>query len=274
MKLQRKLICLLTCACLIIPLTGCAGNDGPTITPDGGMLFLDRPTMEQEGRTGFYVLNEDDTFTPVMNAAQGYEQQNDIEESKGVSNRFLWFTNNEINISELIPTVTAKTPLVFIYDLDEDLPSVYTLEKYAYKGYTIGCHIYRDADDTLIIDTEDTLPGSAAGEAMTEFEAQERYTISQINGSENLPIKNVDNNIRMLLGLEKDKYYNLEFYKGTKYETLITVADTLVLQAESITILRNPYTRTMDGYFVINLPENLQPGYYYVCGAGLFRYVK
>ena len=78
--------------------------------------------------------------------------------------------------------------------------------------------------------------------------------------------------MQLLLGLEKDKYYDFEFYQGTKYRKLTTIADTMVLQSEDMMILNNPYTKTKEGYFIINLPDNLKSGYYYICGLGLFRY--
>lgn len=250
-------------------LCGC-GNSDKTISQDGTKMNLTAEKIKEEGRNGFYVLNADGTFTPVMNAAEGYA--GDTTETERIHERYLWFTNNKVNMSDLIPTVSQSTPLVAIFDADDDMPSIYTLEKYIYKGYTIGCHIYRNEDDTLCLDTDNTLSDSSAGEGMEEYDSQEFYLISTINGSDQLPVKNVDNNMRILLGLEKGKYYEFDFYKGTRYEKLTTIADTQILQAEDITILQNPYTKTHKGYFTINLPDNLQPGYYYICGAGLFRY--
>ena len=128
-----------------------------------------------------------------------------------------------------------------IYDHDKNMPQTYYLEKYAYRGYTIGCHIYREPDNSLYFSTEGYLSTSNAGESVSEVSG-DIYRISTINGSDILPHKNVDNNMQLLLGLEKDKYYDFEFYQGTKYRKLTTIADTIVLQSEDMMILNNPYT--------------------------------
>lgn len=265
-----KLIIVLLLCCLL--LTSCVDSKEPTISKNGEMLFLTGDQMSQEEREGFFVMNKDATFTPVMNAAQGYQGDNTNTDKSAIPTRYLWFTNNQINISSLIPVVTKDTPLVAVYNADGNMPSVYTLEKYTYKGYTIGCHIYRDEDDTLYLSARDSLSGSDAEAAMENLNQQDVYTISEINQGEILPINNVDNNMQMILGLEKNKLYEFRFYSGTKYATFTAAADTLVLQSEGVTVLQNPYRKTKEGYFVINLPDNLKPGYYYICGQGMFKY--
>ena len=216
----------------------------------------------------FFAVNEDKTFTPVMSQAQGYNSQ--INEDY-LSHRYLWFHDNDIKKSELIPTVKAGSKLVFIYNDESDFPGSYTLEKYDFKGYTIGCHVYKAEDNSLHLSVDGLLAGSSAADKLSVIEGS-AYPISTINGSAKLPVNNIDNNMKMMLGLEKGKYYVFEFYKGTKYLYVETIADTFVFQSESYRTLQNPYSRTTDGYFYINLPENLKEGYYYICNAGLFKY--
>lgn len=269
--MQKKILLFLISFLLVFPLSAC-GESQPTISKDGEMMFLDKETIEEEGREGFYVLNRDKTFTPLMNAADGY--QGETTEKDNLSQRYLWFTNNELHISSLIPTVSAGTPLVAVYNTDDAMPALYTIEKYNFLGYTIGCHVFKEEDDTLYLQTADPLSSSMAASELSEISEQEYYQISKINGSEKLPAGNVDNNMRLLLGLEKGKYYDFEFFKGTHYINTTLVADTFVLQSEDVKILNNPYTKTTKGYFLINLPDNLKPGYYYICGAGLFKYAS
>lgn len=266
--MMKKLSAALLCLALIFVFSSCAEEE-PIADEEGQMMFItaDEIGLTAEGREGFFVKNEDGTFTPIMNQLTGY--QGVSEEASPV--RYLWFTNNQINLSNLIPVVTEESPLVMIYDHDKNMPQTYYLEKYAYRGYTIGCHIYREPDNSLYFSTEGYLSTSNAGESVSEVSG-DIYRISTINGSDILPHKNVDNNMQLLLGLEKDKYYDFEFYQGTKYRKLTTIADTMVLQSEDMMILNNPYTKTKEGYFIINLPDNLKSGYYYICGLGLFRY--
>lgn len=266
---SKRAISVLLILILALSLSSCREKK-QTVSSDGEMLFMSQDEIDRKGWEGFFVLNKDGTYTPVMDAAEGYAGR--ISDNTSIYTRYLWFHNNKVNISDLIPTVSPKTPLVAIYGSDGNMPSEYTLEKYDYKGYTIGCHIYKDEDDTMLIETEDTLTGSSAGDVLKNYDDQENYIISKINDSDKLPLKNVDNNMQILLGLEKDKYYEFSFYSGTKFETVRLTADTLILQSEDLFVLKNPYTRTTDGYFTINLPDNLEAGYYYICDVGLFRY--
>lgn len=269
--MSKKILLLLMVFFIIFSYSACK-RDQPTISKDGDMLHLDEESIEEEGREGFFVLNKDGTFTPLMNTADGY--QGETTEKEDLSTRYLWFTNNNVKISSLIPIVSPSTKLVAIYNTDEAMPSIYTIEKYDFKGYTIGCHIYKEEDDSLYMQTGEPLDSSMASEALSDFTDQDYYEISKINGSSDLPSSNVDNNMKLLLGLEKGKYYDFEFFKGTNYIKMSFIADTFIMQSSDIKILNNPYTKTTKGHFIINLPDNLSPGYYYICGVGMFKYVQ
>lgn len=266
MKKSKAIFILLIC---IFLLTGC-NKDEPVKDENGNRLYITSEEMglESTGREGFFVMNEEGTFSPVINEFDGY--QGIAKES--TPDRYLWFTNNMDNLSDLIPTVTKNSPLVMVYDDDRNMPASFSLEKYIFRGYTIGCHIYRESDNSLYFSTEGTLSSSFAGNSMSQVSGDTAFRISTINGSDELPYANVDNNMQMILGLEKNKYYDFEFYQGTKYRKLTTVADTLVLQSADFIPLNNPYKKTKDGFFLINLPDNLDEGYYYICGKGLFKY--
>lgn len=269
--MSKKIVLAVMTFFMIFSHSACSDSP-PTISKSGDMLHLSEEDIYEEGREGFFVLNKDGTFTPLMNAADGY--QGETTEKEDLSTRYLWFTHNDVKISSLIPVVSHGTQLVAIYNTDEAMPSLYTIEKYDFKGYSIGCHIYKDEDDSLYVKTGDTLGSSMASEALKDFTDQDYYEISKINGSDSLPTSNVDNNMELILGLEKGKYYDFEFFKGTNYITMTFIADTFIMQSSDIKILNNPYTKTTKGYFVINLPDNLSPGYYYICGVGMFKYIQ
>ena len=86
-----------------------------------------------------------------------------------------------------------------------------------------------------------------------------------------LPINNVDPNMEMLLGLEKDKLYKIRYYQGTKAREATFAADTKVFQSEKYIPIATPYRKTDSGYFVVNLPVNLADGYYYLSAIGFFE---
>ena len=227
--------------------------------------------IDEEGRNGIFVRNKDNTFSPLITDVPGYA--GDTTESS--YDRYLWFTDNNTDISSLIPVVTPSTPLVAIYNSTSDMPERWYLERYEDKKYTIGAHIYLDEDLTMYIDTDEPLSGTSAEHALNQIDgSDDAYEISSISGKEGvaLPIDNVDNNMSILLGTSKDKMFTFTFYRGTKEETVEIYADTRIFQSVKYTELTTPYKKTSKGYFIINLPVNLQDGYYYLSDIGFFRY--
>ena len=227
----------------------------------------DLSISDLEGSEGIFILNSDGTFSPIATGFSGYQDS----PSGASKDRYIWWTDNKTCLTKLIPTFTKDSKLVMIYNADTSLPGEFLLEKYKYLGYTVGTHFYRSDDNSMYIMTDDMLEDASASEILLEVSDEDSYKIAAVNRKKNLPLDNVDNNLQMLLGLEKGATYNFSFYKGTKYVTFNTVADTQVMQSESLIRLENPYTKTKDGYFEINLPENLADGYYYICELGLFR---
>lgn len=266
MKKTAVLLVLLMC----LLLTAC-GEDEITISDDGGMLYLTAEEMglgSSSGREGYFVRNEDGTFTPLCKSVYGYETPN----AGSDSSRYIWFTDDTLDISALIPTVKREAPLVFIYNSNKSMPKSFSLEKYAFKGYTVGMHIERNPDNSLSILSDGGLETSDAGKRIGKISDEKVYALTSINGRSELPYGNVDNNMKLMLGLEKGKYYSFDFYKGTKFLEMETVADTLIFQSEDYIELLAPYTITKDGYFILNLPDNLTSGYYYCENSGLFYF--
>lgn len=267
---MKKLFILLMVLFTSLLFTGCdqkiavSDEDGNPMTysqEDLGVSNLD-------GKEGFFVLNTDGSLSPVISDFTGYSTC----QGESTPDRFLWFTENEYEIMKLIPVVGKNSKVVFVYNSDKKIPDRFTLEKYAFRGYTVGVHFYRDIDDSMYIETTDALLGTYAAASLEKVDDEKEYRIKKVNDSESLPLDNIDNNMELLLGLEKDRYYNFSFFKGTKYITFTTIADTQVFQSEKLIELSNPYEKTEDGYFVVNLPSNLEDGYYYICGLGMFRY--
>lgn len=268
--MKREIILFLIAASMSL-LCACGSDSVPAADSKGNQIYYtseDLQITSLEGTEGFFVKNKDGSFSPVISAFTGYAG----ESEEASAQRYLWFTENDQELIKLIPVVRPGAQLVMLYNKDTSIPEEFQLEKYAYKGYTIGCHVFRDEDDSMYIKTTDALAGSHAAEGMNLVADEDQYKVSTVNGSDQLPIGNIDNNMQLLLGLEKGKQYNFSFYKGTRYITFTTVADAQVFQSERIIKLNAPYERTTDGYFTITLPDNLQNGFYYICGLGMFAY--
>lgn len=235
---------------------------------DGNPLRYSFREIEDKGLTGVFVHNEDDTFSPAIRNMPDFQG----ETEKKSAERFIWYVESDESIGKYIPTVTDKSELVVIYNVDGDLPGSYYLEKYALKGYTIGAHIRLGPDKTMYLCAKDCLAGSQAAGMFSKMESNtdDEYTVSQISGSDVLPINNVDPNMELLLGLEKDKLYSIVYYQGTKARQATFVADSKIFQSEKYIPISTPYRKTDKGYFIVNLPVNLADGYYYLSDIGFF----
>lgn len=75
-------------------------------------------------------------------------------------------------------------------------------------------------------------------------------------------------------GLIHGAQYDVAAYVGTNRHLIKMTADTHIFSSyELYTLTANSYDFVGDGIITINLPENLKTGYYYINGAGLFRYI-
>lgn len=270
-KAIRIVLAIILMLSFAVSLSAC-GKDA-SATKKGGSLSITYDEIEKEGREGIFVLNRDESFTPILADMPGFSGETD----KADLTRFVWYTDNKTNITGLIPTVTPGTPLVAIYDSTEEMPAYWYLEKYKDKGYTIGAHIYLTEEKAMRMVVDDTLASSSAEARLTELAGKdEEYTIDWISGTSNnkLPIDNVDNNIYALLGFDKDKLFTFKIFRGTKTEQMDIYADTHIFQSVRYIELNNPFKKTSKGYFIINLPLNLADGYYYLSDIGFFRYQK
>ena len=267
LKYEKVTIVLLIGIMMCAMLTGCGKS--ASATKDGNSLRLSYEDIEKDDGSGIYVLNKDKTFSPILSDMPGYSGSTD----RASSERYVWYTDNKTNITSLIPTVTQGTPLVAIYDSSDDMPDEWYLDRYKNKGYTVGMHITLGDDKSMQILSEDPLSGSSAENALSQLSADDdSYNISAISGSSSLPINNVDKNMMILLGFEKNKVYTFDFYQGTKLQKVDIYADTRIFQSSQYISLKEPYKKTSKGYFIINLPLNLEDGYYYLSDLGFFRY--
>lgn len=272
-SLQKTFFCKILSFGLIFLLTtsftSCGTKTSELATAKGEMLSYTMKEIVDQELGGFFVKHKDDTFSPVMNGASGYQGAT----TEPSSARFLWHTNRNLNLSALVPTVTKQTPLVGIFPDRSDMPSIYTLERYLYQGYTIGCRFDLDEDQTTVyLNTSDVCPESEAEAELGHSDLEDTYEVATFNKKPSFPIQNLDPDLKVLLGLEKNKYYQVGFYVGTQYKRLVVSADTIVLKSSSLIQLKVPFHKTNKGYFEIALPDNLEDGYYYICDAGLFKY--
>lgn len=238
---------------------------------DGNPLKYTYEDIEEEELTGLFVHNtEDDTFSPAIKSMPGYKGMT----KEASATRYIWYVESDKEMNQLIPRVTEGTELVVIYNVDGDLPGSFYLEKYAERGYTIGAHMRISKYKNMYLMSQGSLSGSQASAMLGRMSdnTDGEYQVIEISGSETLPINNVDPNMELLLGLERDKLYAIRYYQGTKEKKATFRADAKVFQSERCIPIHTPYIKTDKGYFIVNLPQNLPAGYYYLSDIGFFIY--
>ena len=249
-------------------LFGCAKE--AEVNKEGNVIKYSFAEIYQAGKQGVFILNSDGTYTPTLSKIPGYKGSTSVSSPT----RYLWYRDTEeVNYTNLIPTVTPETPLVCIYRSNSALPSSWYIEGYEDKGYTIGVHFHTTEVGELYLEVQNVLSGTDAAAVIASSATPDKeYSVLKVNESDTLPLKNIDPNMRFLLGLEKDKLYSFSYYTGTIPRTISIFADTRLFQSSSYTTLTAPIKKTENGYFIVNLPVNLSSGYYYICNIGFFRY--
>lgn len=171
------------------------------------------------------------------------------------------------------PTVTEKTPLVAVYDTNTDMPDEYVIESYECLGYSVGANISVGEDENSIwLDTSNMCTGSNIDASFGDQSVDGLIEVESIN--ESRPFSNIDTDVNILIGLQKDKYYDFSVYIGTQNKKGSICADTMVFKMTGQTNLEKPLNKTNKQYFVVNLPRNIKPGYYDINQEGLFKVGK
>ena len=262
---------MISIALLMCVFLGSCSNKIILSDSEGNLMKYEKEeVLESEEKDNFYILNNDETFTPLMrdvNDFEGIAEQSSLTRFITWSNRML---DEKHTKDELIPVVTSEDDLVCIFSNTQDMPTNLVLEKYKDYGYTIGSHVGLSDDGESAEIYSDCYENTDLKENLEVME-DEKNIIESINGSK-VPISNIDPNMDFLLGLEKEKKYRMTYFVGTKYRETETIADLHVMQSEQIIKLNNPYTKTKYGFFKINLPDNLESGCYFLGDAGLFLY--
>ena len=270
---MKKLALIILLFASVFLLCSCGMNDqNSAITDEDGNRL--EYTLDQIPDDGYYVLNKKkETFSPVMGAYAGTGDSILTSGIEGEEDRYIWFGSKNADLMSVIPNVDCKTTFLVMVQRDENnMPEEYYVEKYKFEGYTLGVSFtFGETGDTLYIDSQEICDSSMAKDAISET-SSELLKVHKINNSEKLPKQNVDVNINKLLGLEKEKKYQLGYFDGTDYVDVELIADTSIFRANGSVFLNEPLDYTEYGFAYITLPENLSQGYYDINGAGLFRY--
>ncbi|MBP3783879.1 MAG: hypothetical protein J6I68_11590 [Butyrivibrio sp.] len=145
--------------------------------------------------------------------------------------------------------------------------------RYETIGYTLGMFGLKKNEDTGTLDLS-TDQNLAEDSNVYKTLRKKTYSTSlQLVSINNQPVsESMINDTGIFDCLEENGIYTLEYYSGTKLSSSQLQADMFALQEFEYYEI-NEADNTANGYFALSLPEDAKSGYYYIEGAGMFKYI-
>ena len=216
------------------------------------------------------VDNEENVFFPVYEGNTTFVGD-EISTAIGSKNRIIWALNDSEQIETSIPTLYSGDKL--IYYSQTEIPEKFVLERFEDVGNTFGIaglyklaseryaysfsnnEIYEKSDMARVLKLSNT----------TETIIFDRISSVTLN-------ENVVNDAGIIEGVKGGESYDFDIYAGT-----IKYPATLKADTRAFVSMEAAYTYDYDlpqaEIAVLQLPEFLKTGYYYINGTGLFRYI-
>lgn len=256
MKRISKVTIILFSMVILAALSGCQLIKSDK-TDEKKVTAIKRENLDE----GYYILKGEDKYYPISNYGLTFS----TIVTKPNSKRVAWWTDGD----KLIPTLKKGVDRLVYFSKSQRL-SLFSLEEMEDYGYSIGIKdiSYDDNLHEYYFNPYDTEESSNAGQYSNAFDTSSVY-ISNINDATN--IETYVSRSGTLLGLEKNKGYDLGIYYGTVYKQITLIADTRIMASYKVYSI-NKFTLTKNGYQVLEIPEELPSGYYCVDGLGLFYY--
>lgn len=244
---------------ITVGLTGCQKPQiFKTDEPNYAVEVTDKK-MEQDT---YYVKNG-------TRFAKVYLPNGNVTTTSGKVNlsRVMYFSGDEAKVP-----VHYKGELIAYASKKADLDKV-ILERFKDMDYSIGVYggkLEGDGYYHVSVSKSTIVPGSSADEIFGETPSKEIRIVS-IAGT---PVKElVDEGSGILLKMEKDQSYAVEFYAGTYFFRSLITADTHFIRSYEIYSYGSEWIEdTTHGYMCFNTPNSLKSGWYLINGQGLFQY--
>lgn len=258
--MKKALSLIITLFITTVFLCGCEG---------GVQVFEHKEKLEykeykeNELENGLYYVKDGTSFAPVYNP----ETKTFKNASKKIDqSRIVWFNNDEFMLPE-----HYLGEIVAYKSTDANLINV-VLERFEDMGYSFGIYGGKiESDGYYHMNIKDnTIEGSEAQKLFLNTYS-DQIRIVTIGG---VPAKDaIDEGSGIIGPLKKDMAYTIEFYSGTQYYRANFTADTHFMRPFELYSYNSDYiSDTTHGYMCFNTPQNLKSGYYYLNGAGFFKY--
>ena len=225
-----------------------------------------KPVQVKSLKSGTIYVMHEDTATGEKTCYATY--YNDVSNTDPA---VFWFRED----IGAIPTVYEGDKL--IYWSEKPLSVNYKLKRYRYMGYTIGiCGIRRAQTGQYYFNTgEKTESLSKKSDAAKLIRLNSEATVLRSVGNVTKLGKANFGLGGIVSGLEKNAVYKCVVYTGSVKHEYDLTSNNIALtywKKDEATAVGYKY---LDGNIVsINIPKDLQSGYYRIGSSGMFRYVK
>ncbi len=173
-----------------------------------------------------------------------------------------------------IPTLYKNDQLVF--KASGNVPS-FTWERFNDQGYSIGLYGLSASSAGKIQfesgksgnDTTSSITSAIAASLADGMTLNNGFVLDKVNGAS----LNGDNlrNGGIVAGLTKDAIANCDLYVGTTLISASAIADMRAFTSFEL-YTTDLYSNSPDGYAIVDIPDYLKSGYYYINNAGLVKY--
>lgn len=253
-KLINHVLTIILISAIALGTTGCEMQ----IFEDKDAKYRLQEVSREELKNEIFYIKEGTKFYEVHNCEGSSGNSQDLDATKCV-----WTVLDEMKIPSYY-----KGELLAYASQTTDLEEV-TLERFKDTGFSLGIYGAKFEDGYISFDqNENTIKNTSARKELKNDRSQS-ILIETING---IPVsEKMLNEAGVIVGLEKNKDYNITFYAGTYYGEITVKAETHFYQSYEAFKLHE-FEITKNGYIAISLPEDYKSGFYRVNGQGMFKY--
>lgn len=145
--------------------------------------------------------------------------------------------------------------------------------RYEVIGYTLGMYGLKKNEDTGTLDLNTNNNLAKGSNAINTLKKKTYSADLQIVSINDQPVsESMVNDTGIFNCLEENGLYTVEYYSGSKITSSQLKADMFALQEYEYYEI-DEAENTTNGYYALSLPEDAKSGYYYIEGAGMFRYI-
>lgn len=269
MKLNKKFALSLILITAISALTGCSFGGKEEETPE--VVYELTPLTADQLEQGKIYVKDGDKFFECPMGTSTFSVEDDSYVDEVDESRVIMFGKDDA----LIPTLYKDQQLVYITKVN---PTKVYWERYEDEGYTVGvCGLTQSSTGKFTVPIEGIyfLEGSTLKDAIKQessLSIEDEIIFNKIS-SVKIEAPNISR-AGSILGLTKDQAYSVDIYKGSDYYPVTNIiADTHVFCNFEVQE-SNSFEYIETDYLVVNVPETIMSGYYYLNGLGFFRYVN